>query len=337
MDMCKNYREYIKENRQFKTLEEKKNENPNVDLLIGAANVWCYEKDPLKMVDEMRKDGMDKILWSNAQSADNIKAMNNMGILTSRYDIYQDVMNPDNFPKLNGVHPDWTTAAWPKDIMKDALGNWIKGWQVMGKDLEWYPCGVLCDKEALKYAKERITEELKTKPYECRFIDTTTATPWRECYDEAHPMTRSESKDYKMQLLKYISEDNKLVTGSETGHDAAVPYVHYFEGMMSLAPYRVPDAGRNMSAILDTVPEAIQKYQVGQKYRIPLWELVYHDSVVAYWYWGDYNNKLPAIWDKRDLFNILYYMVHLLCTCLIKTFTKKIEINSVKAIRIFVP
>jgi hypothetical protein len=28
--------------------------------------------------------------------------------------------------------------------------------------------------------------------------------------------------------------------------------------------------------------------------------------VVAQWYWGDYNNKLPALWDKRDLFNVLY-------------------------------
>jgi len=37
-----------------------------------------------------------------------------------------------------------------------------------------------------------------------------------------------------------------------------------------------------------------------------LWELVYHDCVVAQWYWGDYDNKLPAIWDKRDLFNALY-------------------------------
>jgi hypothetical protein len=27
---------------------------------------------------------------------------------------------------------------------------------------------------------------------------------------------------------------------------------------------------------------------------------------VAQWYWGDYNNKLPALWDKRDLFNVLY-------------------------------
>ena len=56
----------------------------------------------------------------------------------------------------------------------------------------------------------------------------------------------------------------------------------------------------------DALPERVAKFQVGQKYRLPLWELVYHDCVVAQWYWGDYNNKLPAIWDKRDLFNMLY-------------------------------
>ena len=48
------------------------------------------------------------------------------------------------------------------------------------------------------------------------------------------------------------------------------------------------------------------KFQTGHFYRLPLWELVYHDCVVAQWYWGDYNNKLPKLWDRRDLFNALY-------------------------------
>jgi hypothetical protein len=76
--------------------------------------------------------------------------------------------------------------------------------------------------------------------------------------------------------------------------------------MLSLGPYRVPDAGRRMAEIWTNVPEVIAKYQLGQSYRLPLWELVYHDCVVAQWYWGDYNNKLPAVWDRRDLFNVLY-------------------------------
>jgi hypothetical protein len=85
-----------------------------------------------------------------------------------------------------------------------------------------------------------------------------------------------------------------------------VPYADYFEGMMSLGPYRVPDAGRNMQQVLTTVPANVAKFQTGSYYRLPLWELVYHECVVADWYWGDYNNKLPALWDRRDLFNALY-------------------------------
>jgi len=289
-------------------LEQKRKENPDVDLLIGAVNVWCWEKNALAIVREMKSLGIERILWSHREQPDVIKSMNEMdGVLTSRYDIYQDLMDPQVVEQqLRRVHPDWTQAGWPKDIMLDKNGNFRKGWRVKGKDGQMYPCGVLCDRQAPKYARQRVPAELKTHPYRCRFIDTTTASPWRECYHPDHPMTRGDSRHWKMELLRVICEDMKLVTGSETGHDAAVPYVHYFEGMLSLGPYRIPDAGRNMRKIWDEVPERVAKFQVGHKYRLPLWELVYHDCVVAQWYWGDYNNKLPAIWDKRDLFNILY-------------------------------
>ena len=109
-----------------------------------------------------------------------------------------------------------------------------------------------------------------------------------------------------MKLLAVVSDEFGLVCGSETGHDAAVPYCDYFEGMLSLGPYRIDEAGRDMWRTIDEVPERVAKYQVGERYRLPLWELVYHDCCVAQWYWGDYNNKLPATWKKRDLFNALY-------------------------------
>ena len=90
-----------------------------------------------------------------------------------------------------------------------------------------------------------IPEDLKTHAYKCRFIDTTTASPFREDYSPAHPLTRSQDRAYKMKLLEYCSRDSKLVVGTETGIDPSVPYVHYYEGMLSLGPYRLPDAGRD--------------------------------------------------------------------------------------------
>ena len=307
--MAKRYREYAKKTGLFKTLEEKRKAIPAVDLLVGAVNIWCWDQHAAAWCGELQALGIRRILWSAALPADQIKALNGMGVLTSRYDIYQDAMDPKNFPLLKWIHPDWTSDAWKNhDLMIGANGDWVRGWQVETKNGKMIPCGTLCDREAVAYATRRIPAELATHPYKCRFIDTTTASPWRECYDPNHPMTRTDSKRFKMDLLQYVSEGCGLVCGSETGHDAAVPFVHYFEGMLSLGPYRIPDAGRDMSRIWegDDVPERVAKFQTGQVYRLPLWELVYHDCVVAQWYWGDYNNKLPKLWDRRDLWNALY-------------------------------
>jgi hypothetical protein len=305
--MAKRYREHAKKVGLLKTLEEKRKANPSVDLLVGAVNVWCWEKDAPAYVREMQSLGIRRILWSNARPPEQLKELNELGVLTSRYDIYQDTMNPANFPRLRWKHGDWTTEAWTKgDIMTGPDGQWLRGWEVEAKDGGMIPCGVLCDVRAPDYARQRIPAELKTHPYRCRFIDTTTASPWRECYDPRHPCTRSESKRWKMELLRLVGEECGLVTGSETGHDAAVPFVHYFEGMLSLGPYRVPDSGRDMLRVWDEVPERVARFQTGHRYRLPLWELVYHDCVVAQWYWGDYNNKLPALWGRRDLWNALY-------------------------------
>jgi hypothetical protein len=196
--MCKRYRSYAQQTGLLKTLSDKRAENSNVDLLIGAVNVWFWDRDALEMVREMKSSGIDRILWSNRQNHEVIQAMNELGgILTSRYDIYQDLMDPNVVKEqLRGVHPDWTQAAWPADIMLDAKGDWRKGWEVRGKDGKMYPCAVLCDKQALKYAAERVPAELKISPYRCRFIDTTTAAPWRECYHPNHPMTRGESRHW---------------------------------------------------------------------------------------------------------------------------------------------
>jgi hypothetical protein len=303
---AKRYREYAKKAGIFKTLARKKDENPNVDLLVGAANIWNWDMDKVALCREMKDAGMERVLWSSGGKPEQLAEINKLGFLSSRYDIYQDVMDPEQFKKLRWIHGDWTTKAWPNDLMIDGHGQWIRGWEVETKDGKMIPCGVLCDQQAPPYARERIAAELKTHPFLCRFIDTTTASPWRECYDPRHAVTRSESRRWKMELLKVVCEEFKLVTGSETGHDAAAPYVHYFEGMLSLGPYRVHDSGRNMLKIVDPPEPQVVEFQLGHKYRAPLWELVYHDCVSAHWYWGDYNNKLPALWAKRDLFNQLY-------------------------------
>ena len=310
--MAKRYRAYAKKCGRLVTFREKAASRPAIDKLLGAANIWCWgcgNGDGRGMVRSLQEAGIDRILWSAGGSSEFLSAMRSEPkVVAGRYDIYQDIMDPAQRDNLPWWHPDWVTEAFPHDInwAGPSSDQWRRGWPVDSKQGPRISCAVICDSRALPYARERISRELKTLPFESRFIDTTTAAPWFECWNPAHPMTRTESRVWKMRLLELVSKDFGLVCGCETGHDASVPYCDYFEGMLSIGPYRIDEAGRDMGRIVDEVPARTAKYQVGEKYRLPLWELVYHDCVVAQWYWGDYNNKLPKIWHKRDLFNALY-------------------------------
>lgn len=304
--IAKTYRAYAKAQGLVVTLKEKAAKNPYVDKLVGAVDLWWWadgpswlqESNPEEYAKQMKGLGIERILWAHEQSPDSIKVLNDLGCLSGRYDIYQDVWGPDN-------PSSWTNKeGW--DDCKTLLpnGDWMKGWvdRANGKE---YPGGVLCSSCILGMAKDHIPADLKTHPYHARFLDTTTASPLRECYDPRHPLTRAQDRENKMALFDYVAQDQRLVLGSETGMDLAVPHLDYFEGMMSLGPYRLPDSGYDLFSYKKP-QENLLRFQVGPFYRIPLFELVYHDCVVNYWYWGDASNRLPECWDARDLFNALY-------------------------------
>ena len=297
--MAKRYRQYAKEKGLVKTLAEKNGERKgNIEKIIGAVNVWFWGKGKGDFTRELHKAGIKKVLFSSADW--DVAAINELGYLTSIYDIYQDVW-PPIYHEVTKRHD-----GWPEDLVLDQKEDWVRGWTIK-KGLKEYPGGVICSIRGLERAKKNILEDLKKNPYTARFIDTTTSTPWRECYNPAHPTTRSEDFKNKMALLGFCSNELGLVTGSEDGVDAAVPFVDYFEGMMSPGFARLPDSGRNVGAVKYMPPtEEFLKFQVGEEYRIPLWELVFHDAVVSTWYWGDSSNLIPEMWWRRDLLNILY-------------------------------
>lgn len=336
VEMCNRYRQYAIEQGRYLTFEEKQKKFPKIefDKLIGSANIW-FNTNYNKLVtvyQELQKIGFTHILASNDNSPSNINFMNDEmeNILTSKYDIYQDVLNPDDYKwtRPNQTPKPFDVQAWPNDIAIKVDGSFKYGWSIpnVSNPDQMVSMGVLCDKQIISYAKDRINDECFNsnetirKNLKCRFIDTTTASEWYECYHEKHEMTRSESREYRMKLLSLIHDFN-MVCGSETGQDVAVPFCDYFEGMMSLGNFRVPNAGRNTDQIwgceelddlscpaaqLRPVPENVVKFQMGHDYRLPLFELVYHGCLVSYWYWGDYNNKIPSLWVKRDMFNALY-------------------------------
>lgn len=299
---AKQYRAYAQAAGLFKTLAQKRTLNPNIALLAGAVDVWNWDMDKVALCREMKALGMDRVLWSSGGSPAEVAQINALGYLTSRYDIYQDVWPADAPAHLSH-------AGWPDDLVRLPGGSMMLGWadKETGPDGKErvYQGGVVNSERGLARARQVIPADLAVTPYRCRFLDTTTASPWREDYSPAHPLTRTEDRHYKMALLAFCALSSRQVVGTETGIDPSVPYADYYEGMLSLAPYRLPDSGYEMMAYKTPTPDFL-KFQMGHFYRIPLWELVYHECVVAHWYWGDATNKEPEWWPRRDLFNLLY-------------------------------
>ena len=318
--MCRRYREYAAAAGRVVTLQEKAKRRPHVLKLPGAANFWLQDAgrtDRAAFARELVAAGFDRILWSSGGSDREVRELREIpGVLVGRYDVYQDVMDPARKGEYARVLPTLVEAAFPQDInwAGPTSNDWRRGWRERAKDgTNRLALAMICDARAVPYARARISEELAHRPYDTRFIDTVTATDWFECHHPDHPMTRTESREWKMRLLDLVSGEFGLVCGSETGHDAAVPYCDYFEGMMSPCPYRIPQGGHRQLPEDASVPPLTERYQVGERYRLPLWELVYHDCTVATWFWSDFSNGLPAVWKKRDLLNALYGTPPLYC------------------------
>lgn len=300
--MAKRFREFAISKGWLVTLETKNNaRNGNIDKLVGAVDVWYFSTGRLAFARELKNKGISKVLFSmyDRSSRATIEQINDLGFLTALYDNYRDTWPPE-------VPGAYSHEGWPNDLVLDRNGQPLPGWVATINGIQ-YTGGQVCSIPALARARQRVTADLAEIPFNARLLDTTTAVIWHQCYHPSHATTKTVDGSYRMRLLGFVSGDKKNVTGSEDGIADAVPVADYFEGMLSIHAGRLPNSGNNVFSVPYMTPtKEFMRYQVGVSYRIPLWELIFHDTVVTTWYWGDSTNRIPEVWWRRDLFNILY-------------------------------
>jgi hypothetical protein len=309
--LAKRYRQYAREHGLLVTLAEKARANPNVARLFGAPDVWGG--DGLEFARAARAAGVDKMLLQGRTSPEDMKAINELGCLTSEYDEYTDVYHNVTSDDAIDSYSDYL----PDCAVMDADGSRMRAWISWDKKEQAMK---RCPALWLRAARKVVPHALASHPFLGRFIDVTTAEGLYQCYDPKHPLTRGEKRSCGPALLGYVRSQN-LVVGGEHGIWWAVPYLDYIEGMMSGGYYSWP-AGHlvhpKSKAEQFTGPwgnqygpwDAYERFGIGHRYRAPLWELVFHDCVISTWYWGDTNdfllNAAPEITAKKDAFNILY-------------------------------
>lgn len=333
-DMCKKYRKLVERRGFVRTLREKAKAVPNVDKMIGAADIWVFNDDAMhklynkdakytpptqeqyarrrEIADDMEKRGIERVMWSifdeNVDS-DTVKYVKDKGYLTTVYDVFTDVIQrpiASLMTETRYKRCEPRLSYWPDGIAITENGCLMTAWQLMGKDGNYYYQSRMCDKKCLECAAERIPALQKKINVDGWFLDVVYNFSY-ECYSPEHPMTRKDSLEYKGKLTKYI-EDCGLICGTEIGREDGVPYCVYNEGMMSISEWRPYQAGRRMAELYygDEISRTTTAYMLNPAYRVPLWELVYHDCMISYWYWGDSHNCCPELMPTRDLFCNLY-------------------------------
>lgn len=314
--MSKRYRAYAREHGFLVPFSEKMEKNPNISRLFGAPDVWGNAT--LAFAQEAKAAGVEKMIIHGRTSPADMRAINELGYLTSEYDNYTDVRPIEPGKDIDSNHDHIRES-----VVLNADGERMKAWLTFDKKTQFMK---RCPSLWLQTAKIVVPRVLERHPYLGRFIDVTTAENLYECYDPKHPLTRTDKRKCGVALLSYV-RSLRLVMGGEHGIWWSVPYLDYIEGMMSGGSYSWP-AGhliRPKSKEQEFTSawgsklgkwDEYEKWGIGHANRVPLWQLVFHDCVISTWYWGDASDFLleaaPEVTAKKDAFNILYGTIPLM-------------------------
>ena len=320
MKMALRYREEMKRKGYYKLFGEKMRERPAMSkrygMLAGAPDVWIWneESDKANFARLLKELGFDTFILHGANrhdlgawiTDDDICEMAKVpGVIPGIYDIYNDFMDPESLPLIDCVRPYWPTNAWENgDYKLWRNGMLARGWGVDRKDGKGrIGCVILCEARAWPYAKANLARDLKAAPHAARLFDVTGGS-LSECHNPRHPLTCRESKSARFGFFENVENEFGILAGTEDGSECFVGCCSYFEGTMSAPNHYRVDGGRYMWKIYNEVPDVVRR-GTDPATRIPFFDMVFHGCVNLYWYWCDYNNKFPAIWRRRDLFNFV--------------------------------
>lgn len=293
VEMASRRRLHLAQAGKWRSWEDKIRTNPQTRRLEGAIDFWVNSGGfGLGFFDTLRRSGMDRALihwgWASEAVVDSLQAR---GFLVSKYDNWSDAYPGDTTP--NG-------REHPAGAVVNEDGTPMKGW------LEIHDDGT--ERQALEICAARHPSLARANTpgfgrRMARFVDVELAISQPECWSSEHPVDRAQDLGFRLRSLGYLHDTLRVVTGSEQARDAALAVVDYGEGPMSIAS--VADAGYDWST--PEPPEGrMDSLSMTPSLRVPLLPLTSHDGFAPTWYTGDGQSKVPARWDDKDLWNLLY-------------------------------
>ncbi|MFC2124052.1 DUF5696 domain-containing protein [Bacteroidota bacterium] len=313
VNVAREYRKWFKDQGKFKSLEEKKQENSQLDSFLGGRAFWislCFPKvsdktgDDLLLTEEQklqRGPNPVNIRFTYKELAAMIEKLKSLGLekgfikiagwINGGYDYsHQDVWPPEpslgevselkellamERPLMSGLHDNNQDIYPHTKSFPDGVIRNANGEFMTGGIWAGGQTYILGSRASLKYAKHN-WEQIKTIQPKAMFVDIITALNLYQSFEKGNKLTKHEDLQAKCDMMQFY-KDQGILLGSEESADFGIPYLDWYENRHS----RI------------------------QSTSIPLWPLVFHDAAFNTRYGGVTRNEGYPGWLEDMLWGYL--------------------------------
>lgn len=317
---AKHFRKYLIKRNSFVSLKQKIEIAPRISRLIGAPHAYIWGNGiSTRMIDALSRNGMDRFLlcvdgWEKIDIRPHIASYaEEKGYLIGTYDSYHSIHDPARFDS------SWLTPQFDQKLYEE--GGIIKR---NGKPYPGFAqIGYMLSPVAARpYVEQRVTENFHKVPYSYYFVDCDAFGEFFDDYRPGRKVSQSEGANARVDRIRWIFETFQVPVGSEGASYLFAGVLSVAEGVMLSGFWGDSDMENQSSrffvgrAYPGDEPEIFflrvplkEKYvhlHADPRYLLPLYQAVFHDSVITCAHYGSPSLKFTNIAQTIALAEILY-------------------------------
>lgn len=289
---------------------------------VDPIEKWA-NSNTVNILEDIKNSGVDNMWiglddWNNGfMNTKLVDKANSLGYLVGTYDSYHSIHKPGEEQWITAKFKD--TTLFENATVTNENGEKIEGFQGVGRKLN--------PTLAMPSVRERVNSILGTGlKFNSWFLDTDSTGEVYDDYDPKHITTEGEDIAARIERMEYIKNDKNMVIGTEGGNDFANKSIAFAHGIETPAfSWMDYDMSKNKESeyyvgkyysATGGVPELFskqiplkEKYRklfLDTRYTLPLYKLVYNDSVITTHWWGWGTLKMKDDINNRMLYEILY-------------------------------
>ncbi|MFC1719401.1 glycoside hydrolase, partial [Candidatus Poribacteria bacterium] len=275
----------------------------------------------VKMMEQFAEGGFDR-LWLGLDSWQGgyrhpqaIAKAVELGYLIGPYDSYHSIHHPDE-------QDTWETAQFDLELYETGAVLRADGKKRYGFKQKGYKLSPIVAKPYVEKRVNGIMGDLEHR-FNSWFIDCDAYGELYDDYSELHTATQLDGMNARMERIAWIRDAHKTVVGSEGGAAYSASTIHFAHGMMTPvigwgdpnlkdkdSPYYIggywpPDGPAVFVKQVPLKPAYFHTYY-DPSFRLPLYQTVFHDSVIATHHWGYTSLKFMDQIGTVALLEMLY-------------------------------